>query len=145
MKHLVGTVLCGFLVATAVDGVAKSEPMVERGSYLVNTIMACGDCHTPRDADGNLISDKPFSGGLTFNTPAFVATARNITPDRETGIGAWTDDEIRKALIEGKRPNHGHLADVPLAVVMPVNFYKALLPDDLTAIVVYLRYSASRS
>ena len=85
------------------------------------------------------IADKAFSGGLTFTTPAFIATAPNITPDRETGIGSWSDAEIKRALVEGMRPDHGHLAGVPLAAIMPANFYKALLPDDLDAIVAYLR------
>ena len=82
---------------------------------------------------------KAFSGGLTFTTPVFIATAPNITPDVETGIGSWSDAEIKRALVEGMRPDHGHLAGVPLAAIMPANFYKALLPDDLDAIVAYLR------
>ena len=118
---------------------ASAETPVERGAYLVNTIMACGNCHSPRDATGNLIPDKAFSGGLTFDTPPFKATAANITQDIETGIGSWSDAEIKRALVEGMRPNHGHLAGVPLAAIMPANFYKALLPDDLDAIVAYLR------
>ena len=85
------------------------------------------------------MNDKAFSGGLNFTTSAFEAQARNITPDKETGIGSWTDDEIKQALTEGKRPSHGHLAEVPLAAVMPANFYKALLPSDLDAVVAYLR------
>ena len=102
--------------------------------------MACGNCHTPRDAEGKPIAERAFSGGgLTFATPAFVATAPNITPDTETGIGSWSDAEIKHALVEGMRPDHGHLAGVPLAAIMPANFYKALLPDDLDAIVAYLR------
>ncbi len=117
----------------------RRETPAERGDYLVNTIMACGNCHTPRDADGKPIADKALSGGLTFKTPAFVATAPNITPDVETGIGSWSDAEIRRALVEGMRPDHGHLAGVPLAAIMPANFYKALLPDDLDAVVAYLR------
>jgi mono/diheme cytochrome c family protein len=118
---------------------ASAETPVERGAYLVNTIMACGNCHSPRDATGNLIPDKAFSGGLTFDTPPFKATAANITQDIETGIGSWSDAEIKRALVEGMRPNHGHLAGVPLAAIMPANFYKALLPDDLDAVVTYLR------
>ena len=94
---------------------------------------------TPRDADGKPIADKALSGGLTFNTPAFIATAPNITPDMETGIGSWSDAEIKRALVEGMRPDHGRLAGVPLAAIMPANFYKALLPDDLDAVVAYLR------
>lgn len=119
-------------------GAAMAESAAERGDYLVNTIMACGNCHSPRDASGQMIKEKAFSGGLTFNTPGFVATAPNITPDRETGIGGWSDAEIKRALVEGVRPNHGHLAGVALAAIMPANFYKALLPDDLDAIVAYL-------
>ncbi|MGB7119305.1 MAG: c-type cytochrome, partial [Bradyrhizobium sp.] len=118
---------------------AMAESAIERGDYLVNTIMACGNCHSPRDANGRTIADKALSGGLTFNTPAFVATASNITPDPETGIGSWTDAEIKRALIEGVRPDHHHLSGVPLAAIMPANFYKALLPEDLDAIVAYLR------
>ena len=119
-------------------GAALAETPAQRGDYLVNTIMACGNCHSPRDANGKTIAEKAFSGGLTFNTPAFVATAPNITPDVETGIGSWSDAEIKRALVEGMRPDHGHFAGVPLAAIMPANFYKALLPDDLNAVVAYL-------
>ncbi|MBX9645939.1 MAG: c-type cytochrome [Xanthobacteraceae bacterium] len=118
---------------------AIAETPVERGNYLVNSIMACGNCHSPRDAEGKLIADKALSGGLAFNTPPFVATAPNITADKETGIGSWSDAEIKRALIEGARPDHGRLAGVPLAAIMPANFYKALLPEDLDAVVAYLR------
>jgi mono/diheme cytochrome c family protein len=105
---------------------ASADTRTDRGAYLVNTIMACGNCHTPRDAGGRPIAGKAFSGGLTITSPAFTATAPNITPDPETGIGSWTDSEIKRALVEGMRPNHGHLAGVPLAAVMPASFYKAL-------------------
>jgi mono/diheme cytochrome c family protein len=118
---------------------ALAQPPLERGNYLVNGIMACGNCHTPKDASGQPIAEKEFSGGLSFTTPAFNAVAANITPDRETGIGDWSDDEIKRALIDGSRPNHGRLAGTPLAAVMPAGFYKALLPPDLDAVVAYLR------
>jgi mono/diheme cytochrome c family protein len=130
--------IVGCMLSLAVSGAMADSP-AERGAYLVNTIMACGNCHTPRDADGKAIAAKAFSGGLTFNTPAFVATAPNITPDVETGIGSWSDKDIKRALVEGMRPDHGRFAGVPLAAIMPANFYKALLPDDLDAIIVYLR------
>src|SRR6202000_2102522 len=54
-------------------------------------------------------------------------------------IGSWSDAELKQALVTGMRPEHGHLAGAPLAAVMPANFYKALLPEDLDAIVTYLR------
>ena len=80
-----------------------------------------------------------LAGGMSFTTPAFDARASNITPDRDTGIGDWSDSEIRRSLVEGARPNRGKLANMPLAAVMPVSFFKALLPRDLDATVAYLR------
>jgi mono/diheme cytochrome c family protein len=133
----IGIAACALWLA--VSNVAKAETPAERGNYLVNTIMACGNCHTPRDGEGKPMADKALSGGLTFATPGFDATAPNITPDTETGIGSWSAAEIRRALIEGIRPDHGHLSGVPLAAIMPANFYKALLPDDLDAVIAYLR------
>jgi mono/diheme cytochrome c family protein len=129
----------GFLSFLATMPTALAETPVERGQYLVNSILACGNCHTPKTASGEPIADKELSGGLVFTTPAFDATASNITPDRDTGIGTWSDAEIKQAITEGIRPNHGRLAGVPLAAVMPVNFYKAMLPRDLDAVVAYLR------
>jgi mono/diheme cytochrome c family protein len=134
----IGIICCVWLLSTFNGAMAESS--AERGGYLVNTIMACGNCHTPRSADGKTIAERALSGGgLTFTTPAFVATAPNITPDVETGIGSWSDAEIKQALIKGMRPDHGHLAGAPLAAIMPANFYQALLPDDLDAIATYLR------
>jgi mono/diheme cytochrome c family protein len=117
---------------------APAAPLTERGGYLVKTIMACGNCHTPKNADGQPIAEQALSGGVTITSPAFIATAPNITPDRDTGIGSWTDSEIKRALVVGMRPDHGHLAGVALAAVMPAGFYKALLPADLDALVAYL-------
>ncbi|MGA2058016.1 MAG: hypothetical protein ABSG88_22270 [Bradyrhizobium sp.] len=129
--------LC-LLVSGSIDA-AMADSALERGDYLVNTILACGNCHTPRDANGAIIKDKALAGGRVFSTPAFVVTTSNITPDVETGIGNWTDAEIKRALIEGIRPDHHRLPGVPLAAIMPANFYKALLPEDLDAIIAYLR------
>src|SRR5258708_3476089 len=133
----IGIAACALWLA--ISNVAKAETPAEGGNYLVNTIMAGGNCHPPRDGEGKPMADKALSGGLTFATPGFDATAPNITPDTETGIGSWSDAEIRRALIEGMRPDHGHLSGVPLAAIMPANFYKALLPDDLDAVIAYLR------
>jgi Cytochrome c len=129
----------GFVGLLAATATALAQTPVERGQYLVNSILACGNCHTPKTASGQPIAEKELSGGLVFTTPAFDVTASNITPDRETGIGAWSDAEIKRAITEGVRPDHGRLAGVPLAAVMPVNFYKAMLPRDLDAVVAYLR------
>lgn len=120
-------------------GTATADP-VERGRYLVDTILACGNCHTPKDAEGRPVAAKALSGGgIALDLPPFAGTASNITPDLETGIGRWSDDEIRQAITRGERPAHGRLAGQPLGLPMWVNFYKALLPADLDAVVAYLR------
>ena len=86
----VGT-MCVALLFTALTAVepALAQSPVERGGYLVNSIMACGNCHTPRDADGKPIADRALSGGgLTLTTPVFVATASNITPTSKPELEA---------------------------------------------------------
>ena len=134
-------ILIGVLIAVGAGiTAAPAETAQERGRYLVDTILACGNCHTPKDPAGNPIPGRELAGGgLSFKTPAFDAAAANITPDRETGIGTWSEAEIKAALTEGTRPAHARLGGVPLAAVMPAGFYKAILPQDLDAIVAYLR------
>jgi mono/diheme cytochrome c family protein len=112
----------------------RAETLIERGDYLVNSVMGCGNCHTPRDK-GVQVMDRHLSGGFqTFSEPWFVVKGANLTPDRDTGIGAWSDNDIKRALTHGVRPN-----GTPLAEVMPSAFYKILTPRDLDAIVAYLR------
>ena len=116
----------------------SAQTAVERGAYLVNSVMACGNCYTPKDANGAPIAERALSGGgITFNIPPFNGTAPNITPDPETGIGKWSDDAIKRALTHGERPSNARLPAVPLAV-MAAPFFKALLAEDQTAIVAYL-------
>jgi mono/diheme cytochrome c family protein len=127
--------LLGFvaLLATLPAITAPAQTPVERGRYLVDTVMTCHNCHTPMGPNGPQM-DKALSGGLRFNDPPWDVTASNITPDPDTGIGKWSDADIKKAMLEGVRPNGGHLAEV-----MPSGFYKVLTPGDLDGIVAYLR------
>lgn len=131
------------IVAAALIGAGSAiaqASALERGRYLVTTIMACGNCHTPKDGEGRPVAGKELAGGgVGFDIPPFAGTAANITPDRETGIGSWTDDEIKRAITHGDRPDRGPQAGKPLGVPMAANFFKALLPSDLDAIVAYLR------
>jgi len=100
----------GFASLLAATATALAQTPAERGHYLVNSILACGNCHTPKAVTGQPIAEKELSGGLVFTTPAFDATASNITRDRETGIGAWSDAEIKRAITEGVRPARGRTA-----------------------------------
>ena len=120
------------VLACAVAGTAKAATQLERGSYLVNTIMTCGNCHSPKGPPA-AVAGKDFSGGLRFTTPAFDVTAPNITPDKETGIGTWSAADIKKLLLTGVPPDGKPIA------VMPTGFYGILLPSDLDAIVTYLQ------
>jgi len=138
-SHPILAFLAAALTCAATPAAAQTPPL-ERGRYLVTTILACGNCHTPKDADGRAIGGRELAGGgVGFDIPPYAGVAANITPDRETGIGAWSDAEIKRAITHGARPARGPLAGKPLAAPMAVNFLKALLPGDLDAVVAYLR------
>jgi mono/diheme cytochrome c family protein len=129
-----------FISAGSAEGPAgvqarSGEAPVERGSYLVNTIGACGSCHG-RDASGNMRTDNTLAGGFVFNgiEPELGhVIAPNITPDRDTGIGKWSEADIVAALRNGKRPD-GSIIGPP----MPIPVYRELSDQDATAIAAYL-------
>jgi mono/diheme cytochrome c family protein len=131
---MIRMVLAAAAFAVALIGTANAQSdAVKRGDYLVNTIMTCQNCHTPIGPNGPDFS-KALSGGLLFDEPPFKVTASNITQDKETGIGAWTDAQIKTLLRTGKRPN-----GVQIAEVMPTSFYGIVTESDMDAIVAYLR------
>jgi mono/diheme cytochrome c family protein len=126
--------ICFVTAFLGMTGTCLAQSPLERGRYLVNGILGCGNCHTPQGPQG-LFMDRELSGGSqVFDEPVFKVKGSNITPDRETGIGAWSATDIKRALTQGMRPN-----GVPLAPIMPVTFYKAFTPGDLDAVVAYLR------
>ena len=112
---------------------AAAQTPVERGRYLVETIAACGNCHTPKGPDGP-VKGRELAGGFVIEEPPFRAVASNITPDPETGTGRWSDAEIALAIREGRRPD-GSLIGPP----MPFAFYRGLADADVAAMVAYLR------
>ena len=132
-KGLTGLALAAALITTTHAQAAGKADLVKRGDYLVNTILTCQNCHTPIGPKGPDFS-KALSGGLTFDEPPFKVTASNITQDKETGIGAWTDEQIKTLMRTGKRPD-----GVQIAEVMPTAFYGILTERDMDAIVAYLR------
>jgi mono/diheme cytochrome c family protein len=131
---MIRMVLAAAAFAAALVGTANAQSdAVKRGDYLVNTIMTCGNCHTPKGPPA-AVAGKDFSGGLSWDEPPFKVTAPNITPDKETGIGSWTDEQIITLLRTDKRPN-----GVQIAEVMPTAFYGIVTDADMKAIVAYLR------
>ena len=120
------------MIATAAASFAETP--LERGTYLMNSIVACGNCHTPKGPNGQAIADKELSGGDPIDSSVFHAVPANITPDKDTGIGNWTDDQIINAIRNGKRPD-GTIIGPP----MPIAFYRDMSDTDVKSIVAYLR------
>ena len=113
---------------------ARAETPLERGTYLMRSVVACGNCHGVRDNKGQLLAEKGLSGGFVFDDAPFKAYAANITPDPETGIGRWTDAQLAKAIREGVRPDKSIIGPP-----MPIEFYRHMSDGDVAAIVAYLR------
>jgi mono/diheme cytochrome c family protein len=131
---MIRTGLLAFVFGATLIGAANAQSdLVKRGDYLVNGILTCGNCHSPKGPTGD-IPGKLFSGGLSWDEPPFKVTAPNITQDKETGIGKWTDADIKKVLRTGIRPNGVHVA-----MIMPTGFYHIMTDRDLSAVVAYLR------
>ena len=92
-------VLFAAIGLAALSGVASAQDLqrfdlIERGRYLA-VLGDCAACHT---APGG----QPYAGGLALQTPFGKLVAPNITPDRETGIGNWTEDEFVAAMHNGR-------------------------------------------
>ncbi len=118
------------LSASAQDQAA----LVKRGAYLVNGPMACANCHTPRAPDFSLLPGMDLAGGFKLVDPAFTVYSANITPDKETGIGSWSDEQIARAIREGV-DDQGKIIFPP----MPVPTYNNMSDADVKAVVAYLR------
>lgn len=129
----------------------KSEPkgkdnsdsltaVVARGDYLFNHVAACVDCHSKRDFTkygGPAVPGSEGCGGFLFDEKLGLPGkiyGRNITPDNETGIGTWTDNDILKAMTQGISKNGDTL--FPL---MPYTNFNHMAKSDLLSIIAYLR------
>jgi mono/diheme cytochrome c family protein len=126
--------LSGALVSALGGGVSAMDRQVARGKYLTE-IIPCTDCHTPGHFLGK--SDmKRYLGGsdVGFEVPGLgVFYGSNLTPDKDTGLGNWTKEQIATAITTGKRPD-GRI----LAPPMPVASFKSMTHDDALAIAAYL-------
>jgi len=110
-----------------------------RGTYLVNSVTDCLDCHSEHDwstHDAPILPGTLASGQDMTMLKGFPGqvNAPNITPDPETGAGAWSDDQLARAIREGV--GHDGRALFPM---MPYPDFRGLSDEDLASIVVYLR------
>jgi mono/diheme cytochrome c family protein len=128
-----------FAIAVAL-GIGAQEALaqsaqVKRGLYLV-TIAGCNDCHTPGSFFGKRDVSRTLGGSdVGFAIPGMgVFVGPNLTPDKETGLGSWTSEQVVTALRTGHRPD-GRV----LAPIMPYNDFANLTKEDALAIVAYLR------
>ena len=86
---------CAVVVVAVTDGAGSAETFVERGAYLVTTVAACGNCHTPRDASDKPMANMTLAGGFEFDDGLIGhVVVRNITPDPETGT-VWRHSDPR--------------------------------------------------
>ncbi|HLG47421.1 MAG TPA: c-type cytochrome [Reyranella sp.] len=122
--------LCAPLVAYAAD-----PAVAARGKYLV-TVASCHDCHTPGYFLGKPDMARYLGGSdVGFELPGLgTFVGPNLTPDKETGLGSWTDAQIIAAIQTGVRPD-GRM----LAPIMPYHAFTNLTPQDVGAIVAFLR------
>lgn len=132
MKRLA---LAALAAALSLPAMAADPAAVARGKYLVG-ISGCNDCHTPGYFMGKPDMARFLAGSdVGFEIPGLgTFVGPNLTSDKATGLGGWTDAQILAALQKGQRPD-GRM----LAPIMPWHAFATLTPQDADAIVAFLR------
>src|SRR5579863_6609851 len=110
----------------------SKSPEWNRGAYLAEALAHCGECHTPRNLAFALDNRKKFAGALTAGWRAF-----NISSDKTTGVGGWSDGDLTSYLSIGHAAGHG-TASGPMGEAVDQSFSQ-LAPEDIRALVAYLR------
>lgn len=110
---------------------------LERGRYIATALSGCVYCHSPHDwsGDTSLTAGKEWSGEVEpyADLPGRIV-APNLSPDKETGAGNWSDDQLARAIREGI--GHDGRALFPL---MPYERYREMSDEDLASVIVYIR------
>jgi mono/diheme cytochrome c family protein len=127
--------LLGAMLSALCGNANAADPQIERGKYLVSVI-PCSDCHTPGTFLGKPDMARYLGGSeVGFEVPGLgIFYGPNLTPDKETGLGSWTKEQIATAIRTGTRPD-GRI----LAPPMPVESFKHLTQSDALAIAAYLK------
>lgn len=118
------------------------DNVIKRGEYLAVHVAACIHCHSQRDFSkfsGPVVPGTEGGGGSKFDHTILDAIpgtlySKNITPDPETGIGTWTDDEILRAVTQGINKNGDTLFPI-----MPYANYNRMAKEDLLSIIAYIK------
>ena len=119
--------LAGLAVLTSVTHAQTSDKdLITKGQYIFALAGGCA-CHTePKGIQ--------HAGGRAFPVPFGTVYSTNITQDKETGLGDWTDQQISDAIVKGTRPDGSRVLPV-----MPYEAYSGMAQDDLKALIAYLR------
>ena len=110
---------------------------MQRGNYLVNSVMGCVGCHSDQDFSkpgAPPVANRRGAGLVWAATDTPWLVASNITPDKETGAGKWSDDTLARAIREGI--GHDGRALFP---IMPYPNFRAMSDEDLASVIVYIR------
>jgi hypothetical protein len=118
--------------ATVEQQPAGDPKLIERGAYLASAA-ACLVCHTAMGPTGPDF-DNVGAGGLEMEEKFGTWRSPNITPDKSTGIGSWTDEQVITAIREGVRPDGAKLNPM-----MPYMNYNVMTDDDARALVAFLK------
>jgi mono/diheme cytochrome c family protein len=126
---MLGWYLAGVIAVAALPGLARGQSdgeLVTKGRYVFAAAGGCA-CHTEPKGTPNV-------GARAFPIPFGTVYSTNITQDKETGLGAWTDQEIENALVKGISKKGSRILPV-----MPYEKYSGMAQDDLKALIAYLR------
>ncbi|PLX32713.1 MAG: cytochrome C [Ignavibacteria bacterium] len=124
--------------ASFADAIPDPSDRLAYGKYMTEAA-GCMECHTTRD-HGEPIEGMDYAGGMEFPLPAGIVRAQNITPDLETGIGAWTEEMFVQRF---RSYADSVFVDATLGTsdfntVMPWRMYAGMKDQDLRAIFTYL-------
>ncbi|WP_170754924.1 c-type cytochrome [Ruegeria lacuscaerulensis] len=106
---------------------------VEYGEYLAGPVAHCTECHTTFGPKGPMFDTHLGAGGFEFHGPWGVSVAPNIT-SHEDGLAGYSDEELKTMIVSGKRPS-----GTQMLPPMGYAYYATMSPEDLEAIVMYLR------
>ena len=111
------------------------EDPIQQGEYIAY-VAGCVGCHSREDPEtGEFIEETLFAGGNPFDLgPLGIVFSKNLTSDPETGLGDWTDEEIKTSIRTGISRDGLHLFPI-----MPYTLYNGMAESDLDALVAYLR------
>ena len=121
---------------THVDEPPRTDK-IAYGGYLAGPVGHCMECHTPFGEPGQIDMTRLGAGGQqlpVFDGSGGLTVSRNITPDPESGIGKWSDADLKRAITTGIRPD-----GTKLTRTMAFDWYAKIAPADLDALVAYLR------